>query len=90
VRRDPGGCGTGKLPFEQQQSLFRHLPLELAAVVVAQFPYYHEYVLLHSLPAGKMRAFNGGGVVSLAYCKAPVFVSVALHSMFLHSRFRRY
>jgi ABC-type nitrate/sulfonate/bicarbonate transport system ATPase subunit len=46
----------GSLPFEQQQSLFRHLPLELAAVVVVQFPYYHEYVLLHSLPAGKMRA----------------------------------
>ncbi len=46
----------GDLPFEQQQSLFRHLPLDLAAVVVAQFPYYHEYVLLHSLPAGEMRA----------------------------------
>src|ERR1700736_3010443 len=46
----------GNLPFEQQQSLFRHLPLELAAVVAAQFPYYHEYVLLHSLPAEKMRA----------------------------------
>jgi magnesium transporter len=45
----------GNLAFEQQQSLFRHLPLELAAVVV-QFPYYHEYVLLYSLPAGKMRA----------------------------------
>jgi magnesium transporter len=46
----------GDLPFEQQQSLFRHLPLDLAAAVVAQFPYYHEYVLLHSLPAGKMCA----------------------------------
>jgi NitT/TauT family transport system ATP-binding protein len=46
----------GGLPFEQQQSLFRHLPLDLAAGVVAQFPYYHEYVLLHSLPAGEMRA----------------------------------
>ena len=30
--------------------------LDLAAAVVAQFPYYHEYVLLHSLPAGEMRA----------------------------------
>ena len=49
-------AALGNLPFEQQQSLFRRLPLELAAVVVAQFPYYHEYVLLHSLPAGKMRA----------------------------------
>ena len=49
-------AALGNLPFEQQQSLFRHLPLDLAAAVVAQFPYYHEYVLLHSLPAGKMRA----------------------------------
>jgi NitT/TauT family transport system ATP-binding protein len=46
----------GELPFEQQQSLFRRLPLDLAASVVAQFPYYHQYVLLHSLPAGEMRA----------------------------------
>jgi NitT/TauT family transport system ATP-binding protein len=46
----------GDLPFEQQQSLFRHLPMDLAAAVVAQFPYYHEYVLLHSLPAREMRA----------------------------------
>jgi NitT/TauT family transport system ATP-binding protein len=48
-------AALGSLPFEQQQSLFRHLPLDLAAVVVSQFPYYHEYVLLHSLPRGKMR-----------------------------------
>jgi NitT/TauT family transport system ATP-binding protein len=46
----------GDLPFEQQQSLFRHMPLDLAAAVVAHFPYYHEYVLLHSLPAREMRA----------------------------------
>src|SRR5580698_10430106 len=46
----------GDLPFEQQQSLFRHLPLDLAAAVVAHFPYYHVYVLLHSLPAREMRA----------------------------------
>ena len=46
----------GNLPFEQQQSLFRHLPLDIAADVVAQFPYYHQYVLLHSLPVGEMRA----------------------------------
>src|ERR1035437_9687380 len=43
------------LPFEQQQSLFRRLPRDLAAAVVAKFPYYHEYVLLHSLPVGEMR-----------------------------------
>jgi NitT/TauT family transport system ATP-binding protein len=45
----------GNLPFEQQQSLFRHLPVDLAAAVVAQFPYYHQYVLMHSLPVGEMR-----------------------------------
>jgi NitT/TauT family transport system ATP-binding protein len=45
-----------ELPFEQQQPLFRHLPLDLAASVIAHFPYYHQYVLLHSLPAGVMRA----------------------------------
>jgi NitT/TauT family transport system ATP-binding protein len=46
----------GHLPFEQQQSLFRHLPLDVAAAIVTQFPYYHQYVLLHSLPLGEMRA----------------------------------
>ena len=30
--------------------------LDLAASVIAHFPYYHQYVLLHSLPAGVMRA----------------------------------
>jgi NitT/TauT family transport system ATP-binding protein len=44
------------LAFEQQQSLFRHLPLDLAAALVSHFPYYHQYVLLHSLPAEEMRA----------------------------------
>ncbi|HSY63891.1 MAG TPA: AAA-associated domain-containing protein [Terriglobales bacterium] len=44
------------LPFDQQQSIFRHLPLDLAAALVAHFPYYHQYVLLHSLPAKEMRA----------------------------------
>src|SRR5277367_3861594 len=44
-----------ELPFEQQQSLFRHLPADLAAVLVVHFPYYHQYVLLHSLTAKEMR-----------------------------------
>jgi ABC-type glutathione transport system ATPase component len=44
------------LPFEQQQSLFRHLPLDLAAAVVPHFPYYHQYVLLHLLPLPEMRS----------------------------------
>jgi NitT/TauT family transport system ATP-binding protein len=46
----------GELPFEQQQSLFRRLPVDLAATLVAQFPYYHAYVLLHSVPPAEMRA----------------------------------
>ena len=46
----------GSLPFEQQQSVFRHLPLDLGASIVTQFPYYHQYVLLHSRPLGEMRA----------------------------------
>jgi len=46
----------GDLPFEQQQSLFRLLPLDLAPALIAHFPYYHQYVLLHSLPGREMRA----------------------------------
>jgi NitT/TauT family transport system ATP-binding protein len=45
----------GELSFDQQQSLFRHLPADLAAAIVVHFPYYHQYVLLHSLPAEEMR-----------------------------------
>jgi NitT/TauT family transport system ATP-binding protein len=45
-----------KLPFEQQQEIFRHLPLDLAAVLVPHFRYYDQYVLLHSLPLTEMRA----------------------------------
>jgi NitT/TauT family transport system ATP-binding protein len=51
-----GAEALGSLPFEQQQSLFRYLPLDLAAAVVAQFPYYHQYVLMHSLPLREMQA----------------------------------
>jgi NitT/TauT family transport system ATP-binding protein len=46
----------GSFPFEQQQRLFRRLPLGLAASVITQFPYYDQYVLLHARPAGEMRA----------------------------------
>lgn len=45
-----------KLPFEQQQNLFGHLPVEFAAKVVGEFPYYHQYVLLHSRGPEAMRA----------------------------------
>jgi len=49
-----GVCGA--LPFEQQQLLFRLLPVDFAAALVSHFPYYHEYVLLHSRPVAEMRA----------------------------------
>ena len=45
-----------KLPFEQQQALFGHLPVDFAARVVGEFPYYHQYVLLHSRGPEAMRA----------------------------------
>jgi Mg/Co/Ni transporter MgtE len=37
-----------RLTFEEQQALFRSLPVEFAAKLLPAFPYYHEYVLLHS------------------------------------------
>jgi NitT/TauT family transport system ATP-binding protein len=44
------------IPFPQQQKLFRVLPVSLAAALVAAFPYYHAYVLLHSRPVKELRA----------------------------------
>jgi NitT/TauT family transport system ATP-binding protein len=37
------------LPFELQRRLFRHLPAYVSASLVGHFPYFHAYVLLHSL-----------------------------------------
>jgi NitT/TauT family transport system ATP-binding protein len=45
-----------RVPFEQQQTLFRSLPIDLAAALVARFPYYHSYVLLHSRSLADLRA----------------------------------
>jgi len=42
-------------PFEQQQALFGRLAPAFAASLIVHFPYYHSYVLLHSLPAEEMR-----------------------------------
>lgn len=36
------------LPDQQQQALFRRLPPDLAAKVLSGFPYYHQYILLHT------------------------------------------
>src|ERR1700722_18333362 len=38
------------LPFPQQRLLFRNLPSDLAATLLGLFPYFHGYVLLHSVP----------------------------------------
>ncbi len=42
------------VPFEQQQVLFRRLPVDFAAELVAILPYFHAYVLLHSRPIAEM------------------------------------
>ena len=42
--------------FEEQQLLFRQLPIPLAASIVNHLPYFHAYVLLHSRPVHDMAA----------------------------------
>ena len=37
-----------RMPYDQQRAIFRKLPVDFAAGLVAHFPYYHAYVLLHS------------------------------------------
>ncbi len=44
------------LAFEEQETLFRKLPFDLAASLVSALPYYHAYVLLHSRSAEDMNA----------------------------------
>ncbi|HEY6352210.1 MAG TPA: AAA-associated domain-containing protein [Candidatus Angelobacter sp.] len=45
----------GGLPDEQQQKLFRLLPPDLAAGLLGSFPYYHQYILLHTRPPNEIR-----------------------------------
>ena len=45
----------GGLPDEQQQALFRALPVSLAAGLLSQLPYYDQYILLYTRPAAEMR-----------------------------------
>lgn len=40
---------------EQQQTVFRLLPVELAAKLLGSFPYYHQYILLHTRPPDEIR-----------------------------------
>jgi NitT/TauT family transport system ATP-binding protein len=44
------------IPYEEQQIVFRALPVDFAATLIARFPYYHSYVLLHSRPVEDLRA----------------------------------
>ena len=44
------------LPFEAQESLFRTLPIDLAATLVEHVPYYHAYVLLRLRPVDEVKA----------------------------------
>jgi NitT/TauT family transport system ATP-binding protein len=44
------------LPFEDQQKLFRSLPIESAANLIGDFPYFHAYVLLHARPGSEIPA----------------------------------
>jgi NitT/TauT family transport system ATP-binding protein len=44
------------LSFDQQQPLFRHISLDTAATLLPRFPYYDQYVLLHSRTREDMRA----------------------------------
>jgi NitT/TauT family transport system ATP-binding protein len=44
------------IPFDEQRTLFGSLPIPFAAKLVAEFPYYHAYVLLHSRPQAEMVA----------------------------------
>jgi NitT/TauT family transport system ATP-binding protein len=47
------------LPYPQQEALFRQLPAELAAKFATVFPYYHSFVLLHTLAPDQMIAVFG-------------------------------
>jgi NitT/TauT family transport system ATP-binding protein len=44
------------LPFEGQEALFRTLPIDLAAALVENLPYYHAYVLLRARPVPEVNA----------------------------------
>jgi len=44
------------MPYEEQKVLFRRLPIEFAATLAPIFPYYHTFVLLHTLSNDHMNA----------------------------------
>src|SRR5437016_10523392 len=50
----------GGLTDQQQQALFRLLPIKTASEVLRHFPYYHQYVLLHTRNPEDMGAILDG------------------------------
>ncbi|MEI9975494.1 MAG: ATP-binding cassette domain-containing protein [Ignavibacteriota bacterium] len=57
-RLDPAVAADAMLdiPFEEQSAIFRRMPIPFAAELVAEFPYYLAYVLLHSRPQAELVA----------------------------------
>jgi NitT/TauT family transport system ATP-binding protein len=45
-----------RMPFDQQRAIFRKLSIPFSADLLAHFPYYHAYVLLHSRSLPDMKA----------------------------------
>ena len=50
----PAADFMSALPFEQQRAVFRQLPVDVAARLIAHFPYYLAYVLLHARPLARI------------------------------------
>jgi NitT/TauT family transport system ATP-binding protein len=44
------------LPYDDQKDLFGRLPIEFVAQLAPIFPYYHTFVLFHTLPRARMTA----------------------------------
>jgi len=57
-RLDPAVAADAffSLPFDDQQTLFRNLPVPVAATLAGDLPYYQTYVLLHSRPTADVVA----------------------------------
>jgi NitT/TauT family transport system ATP-binding protein len=51
-----GAAAVMRLPFEDQEDLFRRLPAEVAATLVEGLPYYHAFVLLRGRPVVEVNA----------------------------------
>jgi len=51
LKPDEAANAVLALPFDQQKTSFRRLPADLAARIAEHSPYFHAYVLLHSMPA---------------------------------------